>query len=100
MIAYTRFSANIGLDWGGRKDDRCLKAMPGGAPERAVIEQRPEGIDDWANKLRSRFGNRPVAVWLELRKAPLVYAPSQHEHLVLFMVSPGLVAEIRKALRP
>jgi transposase len=57
-------------------------------------------IDEWANALRRRFGGRPVAVCLELRKGPVVYALSKYEHLVLFMVNPGLVANMRRALHP
>lgn len=100
MIANSQFAAIVGLDWADRKHDVCLQTMPDGARELAVIEQRPEAIDEWASGLRARFGSRPVAVCLELRKGPVVHALSKYEHLVLFMVSPGVVAAFRKALRP
>ena len=54
----------------------------------AVLEHRPEAIEEWANALRSRFGNRQVAVCLEQRKGPLIYALTKYEHLTLFPVNP------------
>ena len=74
-----------------------MQSLPDGTREFAVIEQRPEALEAWANASRVRFGNRPVAVCVELRKGPVIYALSKYEHLVLFMVSPGLVAKIRRA---
>jgi hypothetical protein len=41
-----------------------------------------------------------VAVCVELRKGPVVHALAKYEHLVLFMVNPGLVAKVRRASRP
>jgi hypothetical protein len=35
---------------------------------RSLLEHKPEAIDDWANALRRRFDNRPVAVCLETRR--------------------------------
>jgi transposase len=100
MPSQHEFAAFIGLDWADRKHDVCLQTVPDGRREFAVIEQRAEAIDEWANELRTRFGNRPVAVCVELRKGPVIYALSKYEHLVLFMVNPGLVAKIRRALHP
>lgn len=100
MTSPQEFAAFIGLDWADRKHDVCLQTVPDGRREFAVIEQRPEAIDEWANGLRTRFGNRSIAVCVELRKGPVIYALSKYEHLVLFMVNPGLVAKIRRALHP
>jgi transposase len=94
------FAAVVGLDWADRKHDVCLQIGPDAEREFAVIEQRPEALDAWANALRERFDNRPVAVCVELRKGPVIYALSKYEHLTLFMVNPGLVAKMRRALRP
>ena len=100
MASKVEFAAIVGIDWADRKHDICLQPMPGGQREFAVLEQRPEAIDEWANALRVRFGNRPVAVCIELRKGPLIHALAKYEHLVLFMVNPGLVAKVRRAFRP
>lgn len=100
MTSPNEFAAIVGLDWADRKHDVCLQAMPGGRREFSVLEQRPEAIEDWANALRVRFGDRPVAVCVELCKGPVIHALSKYAHLVLFMVSPGLVAKIRRAFSP
>ena len=91
------FAAFVGIDWADRKHDVCLQAGTGGKREHRVLEHRPEAIDEWANGLRERFDNRPVAVCLEQRKGPLVFALSKYEHLVLFPVDPHLLAGLRRA---
>ena len=63
-----------------------------------LLEHKPEAIDDWANGLRLRFANRPVAVCLETRRGPLINALSKYEHLVLYPVNPHMLAGLRKAL--
>lgn len=94
------FAAFVGIDWADRKHDICLQ--PAGSVEREflVIEHRPEAIDEWANTLRVRFENLPIAVCLEQRKGPLVHALSKYEHLVLFPVNPQMLAGLRKAFSP
>jgi transposase len=94
------FAALVGIDWADRKHDICLQALPGDTREHSVLEHRPAAIDEWANGLRTRFGNRPVAVCPEQRRGPLVFALSKYEHLVLFPVNPQLLAGLRRAFHP
>jgi transposase len=96
------FGALVGIDWANDKHDICLLPADGdpAAREYRVLEHRAEAIDDWANGLRARFPGRAVAVCLEQRKGPLIYALSKYEHLVLFPVNPAMVARLRKALAP
>ena len=96
----TEFAALVGIDWADRKHDICVQPLPGQVRERLVLAHRPEAIEEWANGLRTGFANRPVAVCLEQRKGPLVYALSKYEHLVLFPVNPQLLAGLRRAFRP
>jgi hypothetical protein len=78
------FAALVGIDWANDKHDVCLVPADSGpeAREFRVLEHRPEAIDEWANSLRVRFPGRSVAVCLEQRKGPLIYALSKYEHLV------------------
>jgi transposase len=96
----SEFAAFVGIDWADRKHDICLQDGMGGKREFLVLEHRPEAIEEWANGLRTRFANRPVAVCLEQRKGPLIYALSKYEHLVLFPVNPHLLAGLRRAFAP
>lgn len=91
------FAAAVGIDWADRKHDICLQEAGATKREFSVLEHKPEAIDDWANGLRRRFGNRPVAVCVETRKGPLINALSKYEHLVLFPINPNLLAGVRKA---
>jgi transposase len=94
------FAALVGIDWADRKHDICLQPGRDGKREYLVLEHRPEAIDDWANGLRTRFANRPVAVCLEQRKGALIHALMKYEHLVLYPVNPQMLARLRKAFAP
>ncbi len=100
MAMHDEFAARVGIDWSDRKHDICLTPMPGGARQRSVLEHRPEVIDDWANGLRMRCGNRPVAVAVEQRKGLLIHALLKYAQLVVLSINPGLVAGLRRAFRP
>lgn len=91
------FAAAVGIDWADRKHAICLQAASPTKRGFRVLEQKPEAIDDWANELRRRFDNRPVAVCLEQRRWPLINALSKSEHLVLYPVNPHLLAGLRRA---
>jgi hypothetical protein len=51
----------------------------------------------WAQALRQRCAGRPIAICLELRKGPLVYARQPYDFLVLFPVHPTTLAKSREA---
>jgi len=94
------FAALVGIDWADRKHDICLQVPAEAKREFLVLEHRPEAIDEWANGLRVRFDNRPIAVCLEQRKGALITALRKYEHLVLFPVNPKLLAGLRRAFHP
>lgn len=50
--------------------------------------------------LRKRFGNAMLAVCLEQKRGPLVYALCQHENLVFYPINPRTVVNYRKAFQP
>ena len=98
------FAAFVGIDWSDKKHDICIR-VPGQAnPERAVIEHRPEAIQAWAEKLRTRFGGAPVAISVELQEGPIVWALLEQElgplALRLQQVSPTDLRRVGWANRP
>lgn len=94
------FAALVGIDWADRKHDICLHVTETEEREFSVLEHRPEAIDEWANALRVRFANQPIAVCLEQRKGALITALLKYEYLVLFPVNPRLLAGLRRAFSP
>ena len=94
------FAAYIGIDWSDQKHDLCLVDTSTGAPERSVVKQTPEALDQWASALRSRFGGQPVAVCLEQSRGPLIYALLKYDFLVLYPVNPKTLAKFREAFSP
>jgi len=94
------FAASIGLDWADTKHDICLQATGSSRREQAVLEHRPERIDEWARNLRQRFKGKPIALALELDKGPIVSALRKYDFLVLFPVNPTTLAKYREAFSP
>lgn len=94
------FAALIGIDWADKKHDICEYSNRTKCNTLSVISSKPEAIHDWANDLKKRYPNQRIAVSCELKKGPLIYALSKHDHLVLFPINPSTVAKYRKAFAP
>lgn len=80
-----------------RKHNVCLVEAGAEKRERSVLEHRPVAIQEWAEKLRERFGGCPIAVCLELSQGPIVSALLEHDFFVLFPVQPTTLARYRSA---
>lgn len=94
------YAAFIGIDWGDKKHDVCLKAADSDKQEFSVLEHSPEALNSWAQELRQRFKGRPVAVCLETQRGPIVSALLEHDIFVLFPVNPQSLARYRQAWSP
>lgn len=90
------FAAYIGLDWADRKHDICLKPYDSDTFEFDIIEHSAEAIEAWALGLQKRFKNRPIAICLELKAGPIVYALLKYSFITLFPVSPKALAKYRE----
>jgi len=94
---YSNFVAHIGLDWSDQKHDVCLKSSNSDKLEYTVIQHTPEAIEDWVLSLQQRFKNRPIAICLELKSGPVVYALLKYDFIVLFPIPPNALAKYREA---
>jgi transposase len=94
------YAAFVGLDWGDEEHALSLCAVGTVQIERNKLEQTPEALAEWANGLRTRFGQGKIAVALEQARGALLAALCQYEHLVLFPVNPKASARFREALYP
>jgi transposase len=94
------FAAFIGIDWADRKHDICLQVSGADAVEASVVEHRPKAIEEWAHKLRERFGGQRIAVCLELSQGPIVSALLEHDIFVIYPVNPSTLAKYRRAFTP
>lgn len=95
-----QFAAWIGLDWADRKHDVCIHVPGAEKLERRVVEHRPAALEAWLHSLRERFGGAPVAVAVELEQGPIVSALLEHDFIVVFPVSPLMLARYRQAFVP
>lgn len=91
------FAAQIGLDWADKKHDICLVEHDSKELEYCVIKHTPESIDEWALSLQKRFNNRPIAICLELKAGPVVYALLKYHFITLYPVSPKALAKYRQS---
>lgn len=96
----TQYAAYIGIDWSDRKHDIYLLDNMTGEVEERVIGSQPDAIAAWVEGLQKRYGNNPLAVCLEQKRGPLIYALCQYENLVLYPINPRTVANYRKAFQP
>lgn len=94
------YAALIGIDWSDKKHDICLYDCYMQTYESSTIGHQPEAIDAWAMQLRQRFEGQPIAICLEQKRGPLVYALCKYDFLVLYPVNPQTVAKYRQAFVP
>ena len=94
------FAAYVGIDWADKKHDIVLRIKGSDELEYLQLIHSSETIDEWANQLRERFGNQQIAVCLEQRKGPLIYALTKYDHLCLFPINPLMLAKYRRAFSP
>ena len=94
------WAAFAALDWADRKHVWALRAADSDRVERGELENTPEAVEAWAAGLAQRFGGRPVAVALEQARGALMFMLTKYEHLVLYPVHPGALANFRAALFP
>jgi transposase len=74
---------------------------PGGKHrERGQLEHTPEAVESWMIALRSRFGERPVAVAVEQSGGALVFMLSKYAQVHLYPVHPRAAAQFRAVLFP
>lgn len=91
------YAATIGLDWADQKHDYCLQVSGSDELEYGVFKHNPESIETWALSLAVRFKNKPIAICLELKAGPVVYALLKYGFIVLFPVPPKALAKYREA---
>ena len=94
------YVAYIGIDWADRKHDIALYDCASATWQESVIKTRPQDLLDWVNQLRTRYGKGRIAVAMEQKRGPLLYALCQYDNLVLFPINPRTVANYRKAFQP
>src|SRR5919108_2549876 len=90
-------AAWIGLDWADQQHVVCLEVTGSSQLETAVVDQKPEALQEWVGQLRLRFGGRRVAIALEQSRGPLIYALMHVDFLLLYPVNPQTLAKYRQA---
>jgi hypothetical protein len=98
--SHNTFAAFVGLDWADAKHDGCLQAAGSTKREYFQLEHTSKAIDAWVTALRTWFSGQPVALCLELKKGPLVFALRTDDFLVLFPINPLTLARYREAFTP
>ncbi len=98
MTAIDQFAAHVGLDWADKKHDVCVQFKNG---ERTfhVINHTPEALDTWLNELHLKVKGR-IAVALELKKGPVVYALQKYPFVTVFPVHSLSLARYRQTFWP
>ncbi len=96
----TEIVAYIGIDWSDKKHDICIYDIALKTQEFLILENRPEVIHEWVEGLRQRYSGRRVAIGLEQKRGPLIYALCKYDFLVIYPINPRTVAKYRQAFTP
>src|SRR2546428_4778594 len=94
------FAAFVGIDWADATHDGCLQAAGSATRACCQLAHTPEAIDAWVTTLRTRCNGQPVAVCLELKKVPLVFAWRTDDFLILCPLNPLTLSRYRDAFTP
>lgn len=97
MNTSSHFAATLGLDWADQKHDVWLRPADGSKAEHLQVEQTPEALHAWVAKLRTRFGNRRIALAVETSRGPIISALMAYDFIVLFPVNPKALKSYRDA---
>lgn len=95
-----QYAALVGIDWGDKKHDICLKATDGERVEHWVVQHSPEELDGWAKAIQQPFGGAKIAVCVEQARGPLISLLLQHEFIDIYPVNPQTLARHRDAWHP
>ena len=77
----------IGIDWADRAHDvYIIDEERKGKHE--TLEQSPEAINDWIERMRRRAGERPIAIILEQARGPLVHALMFRPGVQIYPINP------------
>jgi len=89
---------SLALDWADKKHDVCVQFKNG---ERIfhVVEHTPEALDIWLNELHQKVKGR-IAIALELKKGPVVYALQKYPFVTVFPVHALSLARYRQTFWP
>ena len=98
MMSIDQFAAHVGLDWADKKHDVCIQ-FKNGERRFEVIQHTPESLDTWLNTLHKQVNGR-IAVALELKKGPIVYALQKYPFITVFPVHALSLARYRQAFSP
>lgn len=94
------YAALIGMDWSDKKHDVFLYVTDTQKVEHKVIENTPEAVDEWVQKLRERFEGQPVAICLEQSRGMLIYMLMTHNFVTLYPINPSMSAKYRETFTP
>lgn len=98
MTEANQFALHVGLDWADKKHDVCVQFKNG---ERVfhVIKHTAEALDIWLTELHQKIKGR-IAIPVELKKGPVVYALQKYPFITVFPVHALSLARYRQAFAP
>jgi hypothetical protein len=94
-----QYAAFVAIDWADKKHAFSLQEAGQSKKETGTLEQKPEVIGPWINKLRERFGGRQVAVAVEQSRGALIHALLSYDFIVIYPLHPVMVAKFREAFK-
>ncbi len=96
----SQYSLLVGLDWADRKHDLCWRETAGGKERTAVLENRPERINEWVSEQLAKCPGGRIAVCLEQNRGAIAHALMGYPEVDLYPVNPVTLSNYRATFCP
>ncbi|GAA4872654.1 IS110 family transposase [Ferrimonas pelagia] len=94
-VHLNKYSAFVGIDWADQKHDICVQLAESDEREFSQIGSSPESISAWLEELHLQCQGK-IAIAVELKQGPIVYALQQFDYVTIFPVEPTTLARYRE----
>ena len=78
----------IGIDRSDSKLDIAVLEQDAKQPAHEVISSKPEAMQEWVNRLQTKYKGRPIAVCIEQPCVGILHFLSRFEFITLFPINP------------
>jgi transposase len=86
-----------GLDWADQKHCLAVRTTARGPSQLCSVEQKPEALDEFFLQLRAQHPQGRIAVGIEQKRGPALYALLKYDFLEIYPINPRALSDYRRA---
>jgi len=85
------------MDWADQKHCLAVRTSPNRAGRLLFVEQKPEALDEFFLNLRAQQPQGRIAVAIEQKRGPALYALLKYDFLQIYPINPRSLSDYRRA---